>query len=86
MIKLNRLDGTEIYLNSDMIEIIEEVPDTHITLSNGNRYLVREPAQLIIEKIVLYRAGILRRGDSNSRKKYLKRSLAKSYLPSFSPE
>ena len=37
MIRLTKLDGSEMYLNPDQIEIIEETPDTHITLLNGNR-------------------------------------------------
>jgi len=81
MIKLTRLDGTELFLNADQIEIIEEVHDTHITLLNGNRYLVREQAVQITEKIVSYRASIIRRACSNPGKKYLKRLLRKNYSP-----
>jgi len=51
MIRLTRLDGSQLYLNEDLIETIEETPDTHITLTNGNRYLVREKTSVIQEKI-----------------------------------
>jgi flagellar protein FlbD len=73
MIKLTRLDGSEMYINSDLIEIIEETPDTHITLSNGNRYLVLEKAWVIVEKIVLYKAKIIHRSGQALGKKYLLR-------------
>ena len=33
MIKLTRLDGSQIFVNDDLIEVVEETPDTHITLS-----------------------------------------------------
>ena len=82
MIKLTRLDGTVMYLNADQIEIIEEVPDTHITLLNGNRYLVREMAELITDKIVTFRASILRRAGANTGKKYLKRTQGRRFSAS----
>jgi flagellar protein FlbD len=58
MIKLTRLDGSEMYVNEDLIELIEETPDTHLTLNNGNRYLVLEKASIILEKIILFKARI----------------------------
>lgn len=51
MIRLTRLDGSELYINEDLIETIEETPDTHITLTNGNRYLVLEKTSVIQERI-----------------------------------
>jgi flagellar protein FlbD len=71
MIKVTRLNGSEISINPDMIEIVEETPDTHITLSNGNRYLVRETAAMILEKIVNYKAAIMHRSQFTVGKKYL---------------
>lgn len=73
MIKVTRLNGSEIFLNPDLIEIVEETPDTHITLSNGNRYLVRESARMIIEKMIAYQAAILHRSKAGPGKKYLRK-------------
>ncbi len=73
MIRLTRLDGSEIYINPDLIEIIEETPDTHVTLSNGNRYLVLEKIGTINEKIITHRARILRASAASLGKKYLQR-------------
>ncbi|OGQ95668.1 MAG: hypothetical protein A2521_17390 [Deltaproteobacteria bacterium RIFOXYD12_FULL_57_12] len=58
MIKLTKTDGRELLLNPDLIEIVEEAPDTHITLNNGHRYLVLESAMEIREKIIFFRAEI----------------------------
>jgi len=60
MIKLTRRDNQEMMLNSDLIETIEETPDTVITLTNGRRHLVCESAEQILEKILEFRAAILR--------------------------
>jgi flagellar protein FlbD len=82
MIKLTRLDGSELFINPDLIEIIEETPDTHLTLSNGNRYLVLEPAKVVIEKIVIFKARIMRHGTLGPyARKYLSRRHQSDYHP-----
>jgi flagellar protein FlbD len=80
MIKVTTLDGSEMYLNPDLIEIISETPDTHITLSNGNRYLVLEPARVVIGRIVSFKARLLRHAQPGNRR-YLRRSDAERYHP-----
>lgn len=81
MIKVTTLDGSEMYLNPDLVEIVTETPDTHITLSNGNRYLVLEPARVVIDRIVSHKARILRRAAPGTGKRYLSRRDADRYLP-----
>lgn len=58
MIKLTGLNKKEFILNAEIIEKIEEVPDTLITLVNGKRYLVLESTEVIIEKILKYKKKI----------------------------
>lgn len=81
MIKVTTLDGSEMYLNPDLIEIISETPDTHITLSNGNRYLVLEPARIVIGRIVNFKARLMRRALPDAGKRYLRRNDAERYYP-----
>ena len=64
----------------DLIEIISETPDTHVTLSNGNRYIVLEPARVVIGRIVNFKARLLRRAPAGS-KRYLRRNDAERYHP-----
>ena len=42
MIFLTKLDGTEFMLNEDLIETVNETPDTVIVLENGHSFIVRE--------------------------------------------
>jgi flagellar protein FlbD len=51
--------GKRIALNVDLIEKVEETPDTVITLVNGTRYLVQESLDEIIDKTVELRARML---------------------------
>ncbi|ABQ28221.1 flagellar FlbD family protein [Geotalea uraniireducens] len=81
MIRLTRLDGSELFINPDLIETIEETPDTHIALLNGNRYLVLEPTRIIIDRIVAFKAKIQRRCLSGIEKKYLRKQSGDNYRP-----
>ena len=55
MIVLKKINSATIAVNSDLIEYIEETPDTVITLTNSDRIVVQERMAEIIEKIVQYR-------------------------------
>jgi flagellar protein FlbD len=55
MILLKKINSAPIAVNSDMIEFIEETPDTVITLANGDKVVVQEPMTEIIDKVVAYR-------------------------------
>ncbi|PKM77668.1 MAG: flagellar protein FlbD [Firmicutes bacterium HGW-Firmicutes-15] len=55
MINLTRLNGEKFILNIDLIEIMEETPDTVITLTTGKKILVKESTRSIQEDIVRFR-------------------------------
>ena len=55
MIELTRIKGEKFALNSDQIEMMEETPDTIITMLNGHKYLVREKVKDIISAIESFR-------------------------------
>jgi flagellar protein FlbD len=58
MIKLTGLNKKEFILNAEIIEKIEVVPETLITLINGKKYLVLESEDEVIEKIIRYKKKI----------------------------
>jgi flagellar protein FlbD len=55
MIQLTKINGHQITLNPDLIEFIEETPDTVITLTNNDKIVVKDRMTEIIEKVVHYR-------------------------------
>ena len=59
MITLTKLNGTKFVLNCDLIETIQENPDTTIRLSNGNVYIVKEPSDMVVSLTSDYRRSIL---------------------------
>lgn len=55
MILLTRLDGRELVVNSDLILTVEATPDTMVTLTTGDRLLVREAVQDVVDRAVAFR-------------------------------
>ncbi|MBT5773620.1 MAG: flagellar FlbD family protein [Dehalococcoidia bacterium] len=55
MIRVTRLDGTELYLNAEFIQSVESTPDTHVVLMNGHSYIVKEPDVEIVDRVMEYR-------------------------------
>ena len=55
MIKVTRLNGQLIVLNADLIEFVEEIPDTIISLTTGKKIMVQENAEQIIEKVTAFK-------------------------------
>ncbi|MBR0163370.1 MAG: flagellar FlbD family protein [Lachnospiraceae bacterium] len=58
MIEVTKMDSRKMLLNEAVIETIEETPDTVIKLTTGNKYIVKETKQEILNKIMSYKAGI----------------------------
>jgi flagellar protein FlbD len=55
MIKVTRLNHVPLILNSDLIEHIDMTPDTVVTLSSGQKYMVLESADEIVDKVIYFR-------------------------------
>ncbi|HEY8910334.1 MAG TPA: flagellar FlbD family protein [Desulfosporosinus sp.] len=55
MIYVTRLNDKTFAINPDLIEMMEETPDTVITLTGGNKFVVSEPIEVLIERIVEFR-------------------------------
>ena len=64
MIYVTRLNHTSVVLNADLIEYVETTPDTVISLTTGQKLMVRESAEEIIARVVHYRRSIVAPGDS----------------------
>lgn len=54
MIRLTRLDGEPFVLNAELIRYIEQRPDTFITLTNGDRIIVKETMDTVMDQSVRY--------------------------------
>ena len=65
MIKVTRINDSELVVNADLIEFVEAIPDTIISLTTGKKIMVRETIDEIIERVAWLRrsegVGLARR-------------------------
>ncbi len=64
MIQLTRLNNHPLTVNSDLIKFVEQAPDTVMTLVNGEKIVVRESAQDVLERVVQFRRSCSRESCS----------------------
>ncbi len=55
MIQVSRLNGKTFMVNAELIEVIEETPDTVITLTDGKKFIVRESIKELVDAIIQYK-------------------------------
>jgi len=55
MIQVTRLNDTKLVINADLIEFVEEIPDTIISLTDGKKIMVKETVEVIINKVAQFR-------------------------------
>ncbi len=59
MIDLTRMNGLKITVNTDLIQSVEETPDTLLTFTSGQKLLVKESRQEVIELVRSYKKEIM---------------------------
>jgi len=59
MIALVRLNGQPLMVNCDLIESIEATPDTVVTLTSGNKLIVRDSMEDVQAKIVAFKRKVM---------------------------
>ncbi len=58
MIRLTRLNNREFVVNAEMIQYLEETPDTVVTLGNKEKIVVKEKCDEIIRRVVAYHRSV----------------------------
>lgn len=58
VIEVTRLRGKRIVINAELIEVIEETPDTVITLTSGKKFVVSETSEQLINLVIDYKRKI----------------------------
>jgi flagellar protein FlbD len=58
MIRLTRINHVPLVLNSDLIEHVEITPDTVIAMTSGQKFIVLESADEVIERVIDFRRTI----------------------------
>jgi flagellar protein FlbD len=59
MIQLTRLNHVPLIVNSDLIEHVEVTPDTVIALTTGQKFMVLESAEDVVDRVIQFRRAIM---------------------------
>lgn len=58
MIKVIRMNGSELVINPELIEFVEATPDTVLTLTTGKKFVLKDSVEELIDKVMEYRRSI----------------------------
>lgn len=62
MLEVTRLNGSIYYLNPDMMMFVEATPDTVITLTSGDKVMVKETPQQLRDQFMALKQEMFSRG------------------------
>lgn len=58
MLEVTRMNDTKVTINAELIETVEETPNTVITLTTGKKFIVKESKQEIKNRVISYKRDI----------------------------
>lgn len=64
MIELTKLNDMKFTVNADLIEFVEETPDTVVSLATGKKIIVKESRQEVADLVILYKRAIYQTWDN----------------------
>ena len=63
MINVTLLNDIEIYVNAELIELIEKTPDTILTLTTEKKIIVKESLEEIVARVIYYKRRVYNNGN-----------------------
>ena len=54
MITLTKLNDRTVIVNAELIKLVEATPDTLITLTTGDHFMVKEQVEEVVERAIEY--------------------------------
>ena len=58
MIKLTKLNGEEFVVNAELILYVERRPDTYVTLTTDDRFIVKESLEEVVSRSIAYSRAV----------------------------
>jgi flagellar protein FlbD len=58
MISLTHLNGREFHMNCELILFLETTPDTLVVMTNGDKIMVKESPEEIVERVVSFKRRV----------------------------
>ena len=58
MIEVTKMNGRKVLVNPDLIELVEETPDTVVLFTTGRKIIIKESRQEVKNLVKSYRKDI----------------------------
>ena len=58
MIEVTKMNGQKLLINPDLMEMVEETPDTVVTLTTGRKIIIKESRQDLKNLVKSYRKDV----------------------------
>ena len=58
MIEVTKMNGQKVLINPDLMEMVEETPDTVITFTTGRKIIIKESRQDLKNLVKSYRKDV----------------------------
>ena len=58
MIEVTKINGSKVLINPDLMELVEETPDTVISFTTGRKIIVKESRQDVKNLVKLFKKEI----------------------------
>lgn len=58
MIEVTKMNGRKVLVNPDLIELVEEMPDTVVLFTTGRKIIIKESRQEVKNLVKSYRKDI----------------------------
>ena len=58
MIEVTKMNGRKVLVNPDLIELVEETPDTVVLFTTGRKIIIKESRQDVKNLVKSYRKDI----------------------------
>ena len=58
MVEVTKINGVKVLINPDLLELVEETPDTVLTFTTGRKIIVKESRQEVKNLVKSYRKDI----------------------------
>lgn len=59
MVEVTKINGVKVLINPDLLELVEETPDTVLSFTTGRKLIVKESRQEVKNLVILYKREIM---------------------------
>lgn len=59
MIYVTKMNNETVLINNDLIETVEETPDTVLTLTTGKKFVIKESCDEVCKRVIAFKKAVI---------------------------